>query len=181
MYDCWAYDPKERPDFRTIARTIEQVLGTWRSLHAPPPHLVLPFQFVSYLQDFVLFLRSSFCFVLVQTRTRRTTTSCPTRGSPSRARTRRGKARPSPRHRHDDPRRRASSDGFGPSAKACSNQPLPPSLPFSTSSFLELSGGVFEVRAGHCFAPGADVRRVRDVHVQINSNDIPLLPHTFHY
>lgn len=28
MYDCWAYDPKERPDFRTIARTIEQVLDS---------------------------------------------------------------------------------------------------------------------------------------------------------
>jgi serine/threonine protein kinase len=28
MYDCWAYDPRERPDFRTIARTIEQVIDS---------------------------------------------------------------------------------------------------------------------------------------------------------
>jgi hypothetical protein len=32
MYDCWAYDPRERPDFRTIARTIEQVIGALPSL-----------------------------------------------------------------------------------------------------------------------------------------------------
>ena len=61
MYDCWAYDPKERPDFRTIARTIEQVLGTWRSLHAPPrPHInVSSFRFVSSDLTWFLFLRCS--------------------------------------------------------------------------------------------------------------------------
>jgi hypothetical protein len=91
---------------------------------------------------------------LVQTQTRRTTTSCPTRGSPSRARTRRGKARPSPRHCHDR-RRRASSDGF--------NLFLPPPS-FSASSFRELSSGVFEVSAGLCLPP-PPCRRVRDVRV----------------